>query len=107
MIHAAGVSFGNGMREIFPERKDHQPQLDVIQVRPRKRKRERKDKKKLTVREMVILVSCFGPVIFGMTFATVMLRHEVFYIAYWMTCWIWCGFVLFANTTRKGKEKRC
>lgn len=103
MIKAKGIVFGDGMREIRPET-TQEPVLEYIGVQPRRcvSKKEKGRKSPLSVREALILISCYGPMIFGIIFATLMLKHEALYITYWSLAFIWNGIVLYAN--RKGRR---
>jgi len=103
MIKAKGISYGNGMREIRPE-STQEPVLEYIGVQPKRYapKRGKGRKSVLSAREVLILASCFGPMIFGLIFATLMIRHEAFYMAYWTATFLWSGFVFYAN--KKGRR---
>ena len=103
MIKAKGIVFGDGMREIRPET-TQEPVLEYIGVQPRRcvSKKGKGRKSALSAREALILASCFGPMIFGLIFATLMIRHEVFYMAYWTATFLWSGFVFYAN--KKGRR---
>ena len=94
MMYSREIVFGDGMTQIFaPE-----PVIEVFDInRPKRRKQT---KPAMSVKEMLILCSCIGPVVFGITFLTVMIQHTALYLAYWIAVWAWVGFVIYANTRR-------
>ena len=103
MIKAKGITFGDGLTEI-------RPQKAIIEAFPVKaRKSPKKDKKSVkrpySVRDMLILASCLAPVCIGWALLVVMIRHTALYLAYWAVTWAWCGLVLYANT-RHGEGRR-
>lgn len=101
MITAKGITFGDGMTEIFAPKQE----IEVFDInRPRRRK-----KQAMSIREILVLVSCAAPIILGLTFLTVMIRHTAFYIVYWMAVWTWVGLVFYANSKARrasGKSGR-
>lgn len=97
------IVFGDGMREIRPVM-DGFYELDVFPVERRKivvRKRKRR-KQALSVREAIVICSCYGPLIFGLIFGTLMVRHTALYMIYWTIAILWNALVLYANK----KERR-
>ena len=100
MLKAKGLSFGSGMTQIYA-----QPQeLETFDIR--RPRRQRQTRREMSARECAIIISVIAPVIFGLTFLTVMIPHTALYIAYWLTCWTWAGIVVYANTTRRQRHDR-
>jgi hypothetical protein len=108
MIKAKGITFGDGLTEIRPQK----AVIEAFPVKAKKRpKRNKKSAKRpYSAKDMLILASCLAPVCIGWALLVVMIRHTALYLAYWGITWAWCGFVLHANTRhgegRRAKENR-
>lgn len=115
MIRAKGITFGDGMREIRPVM-DAYYALDALPVgedpgyrkkdrKPRPVRRQRRAKKgrrqSMNTRELLIIASVTFPLILGLLFATVLLRHETVYILYMAAAYSWMTIVLYANCRRR------
>ena len=115
MIKAKGIVFGSGMREIHPVM-DAYYALDALPVgedpgyrkkgrKPRPVRRQRHAKKgrrqAMNTRELLIIASVAFPLILGLMFATVLLRHETVYILYMAAAYSWMAIVLYANCRRR------
>ena len=97
MLYSRDLVFGDGMTEITA------PQtLEVFEVP----KRKHREPKEMTTREILIIMSVCAPIMIGWVFATVMIRHELFYIGYWSLVWLWAGVVIYANTRRPADNGR-
>lgn len=103
MIKAKGITFGDGMTEIRPQK----AVIEAFPVNARKSPKKGKNsaKRPYSAREMLILASCLAPVCIGWALLVVMIRHTALYLAYWAITWTWCGIVLYANT-RHGEGRR-
>lgn len=103
MIKAKGITFGDGMTEIRPQK----AVIEAFPVKARKspKKGKKSVKRPYSVREMLVLASCLAPVCIGWALLVVMIRHTALYLAYWAITWAWCGLVLYANT-RHGEGRR-
>ena len=115
MIRAKGIAFGDGMREIRPVM-DAYYELNVLPTgedpgykkkdrKPRPVRRQRRAKKgrkqSMNTRELLIIASVAFPLILGLLFATVLLRHETVYILYMAAAYSWMAIVLYANCRRR------
>ena len=102
-MYSREIVFGDGMTEITAPPQN----IEVFDINTRKRAQTPESGlQALSIREAMIIASCAAPVILGITFLTVMIRHTALYLVYWVAVWAWLGLVVYANTKARRRRSR-
>lgn len=118
MIHAKGVVFGDGITEITPlpqcpeikvfdiNRRTIGMDIDVPQENVHKtqylHKRTWFDRRW----DYILVFTVLFPMVFGMVFANVMVRNELFYCGYWFVTMSWTAIFGFLCGRSKRRPHR-